>query len=342
MPSCEVEDCNVKYAVYGIEGERAKRCVRHATPEMIDVKNNTCKFNGCSKNPCFNIKGSKKGLYCREHATPEMIDVKNNTCKFNGCRTRSRYGFPGYIATYCAKHKQDGHICCPTSRCKHPKCKNQALYSSLSKKPMRCEEHKLDEDINIVERECTQCHIPEILNQQGLCTYCDPNHFNQFRLGKQRQVKASINCMEIKKYIVSYDEAVNYKSCQDRTRPDFMFETPNGTHYVVVEVDENQHYGRLEACECTRMVNITHSNQRPTLFIRYNPDKYFVRKHGRKHTQNPSHNKRMIFLEEVLKWAIHMSVENLCIIGVCAMKKLYFNEFDDSNCNWITILSHTS
>ena len=304
MPSCEVEDCNVKYAVYGIEGERAKRCVRHATPEMIDVK--------------------------------------NNTCKFNGCRTRSRYGFPGYIATHCAKHKQDGHICCPTSRCKHPKCKNQALYSSLSKKPMRCEEHKLDEDINIVERECTQCHIPEILNQQGLCTYCDPNHFNQFRLGKQRQVKASINCMEIKKYIVSYDEAVNYKSCQDRTRPDFMFETPNGTHYVVVEVDENQHYGRLEACECTRMVNITHSNQRPTLFIRYNPDEYFVHQNKRKKKINPTHNTRMILLERHLQHAINMSFEDLSKLGICAMKQLYFNEFQAHKAEWTTVVEYNS
>lgn len=92
-------------------------------------------------------------------------------------------------------------------------------------------------------------------------------------------VKTSIEHMDYKtiyKYLVSYDSAINYTTCQDKTRPDFMFDTLNHTHYVIVEVDENQHSGRLEACECTRMVNITQSNQRPTLFIRYNPDEYHV------------------------------------------------------------------
>lgn len=149
MSNCKVEGCMIKYAVFGFEGKKPSRC--------------------------------------KDHKLEGMINVISKSCKHSGCMTLPSYGIPGYPSTHCAKHKQEGHICYPTTRCKYSKCKNQALYASVSKKPMRCEEHKLDEDINIVERKCLSCGISEILNTDNICTYCDPHHFNAFRLGKQRQ-----------------------------------------------------------------------------------------------------------------------------------------------------------
>jgi very-short-patch-repair endonuclease len=49
------------------------------------------------------------------------------------------------------------------------------------------------------------------------------------------------------------------------------------THYVVLEVDEEQHRGKTYECDQKRMWEIAQSLGMPSIFIRYNPDKYKVR-----------------------------------------------------------------
>lgn len=58
--------------------------------------------------------------------------------------------------------------------------------------------------------------------------------------------------------------------CGVYNRPDFLFDC--GTHFVVLEVDENAHAGYT--CELARMVNITSTLGMSTVFVRYNPDGY--------------------------------------------------------------------
>ena len=66
-----------------------------------------------------------------------------------------------------------------------------------------------------------------------------------------------------------YDESPGYE-CTKR-RPDIRFETP--THDVVVEVDENQHRGYAESCECARISEIVGAiGGKSVVFVRYNPD----------------------------------------------------------------------
>lgn len=57
-----------------------------------------------------------------------------------------------------------------------------------------------------------------------------------------------------------------------RERPDFVFDAV--THMIVVEIDEDQHKYYPCECEQIRMINISQSLGMPTIFIRYNPDKY--------------------------------------------------------------------
>ena len=66
-----------------------------------------------------------------------------------------------------------------------------------------------------------------------------------------------------------YDESPGFE-CTKR-RPDIRFETP--THDVVVEVDENQHRGYEESCECARISEIVGAiGGKSAVFVRYNPD----------------------------------------------------------------------
>ena len=66
-----------------------------------------------------------------------------------------------------------------------------------------------------------------------------------------------------------YDESPGFECT--RRRPDIRFEMP--THDVIVEVDENQHRGYDESCECARISEIVGAiGGKSVAFVRYNPD----------------------------------------------------------------------
>jgi len=216
----------------------------------------------------------------------------------------------------------------PKKKCIEKDCKEIGLYG-LSKKATHCETHKSDNHINLVERKCISCNLLNILDKNKKCYTCDPNLFNTVQLAKQREVKAFFDQNDVK--YISYDKRLDNGVCGNE-RPDFVFESSNKGHFIVLEVDENQHYGRQEQCECTRMVNISQSLHSPTIFIRYNPDEYKTDK--KKH--NPNHNTRMKKLKEILNYAINLKREELS--GFCSMRKLYFNDYKDTDTNYYSIL----
>jgi hypothetical protein len=67
----------------------------------------------------------------------------------------------------------------------------------------------------------------------------------------------------------TYDRPVDGKLCL--FRPDFLHPAPQG---LITETDEDQHKCRFEPYEITRMLEITKFLGKPTLFIRFNPDRY--------------------------------------------------------------------
>ena len=213
-------------------------------------------------------------------------------------------------------------------------CKEIALYNNNSKVPKRCELHKHDDDINLVERICKSCSLPNIINEMSLCTYCEPNKFLGFRLGKQREVKCYL---EVNNYeFDSYDEAILYNECDLKSRPDFVFKYD--THNVVLEVDELAHKNNNELCECTRMVNISQAFMKPTIFIRYNPDSYRVKN---KSVEGPSKNKRLQCLSGWLNYLANLTMDEITKYGYCSMIRLYFDDFTGSNVNPVTITHYS-
>jgi hypothetical protein len=105
----------------------------------------------------------------------------------------------------------------------------------------------------------------------------------------------------------------------DRTRPDFLWDV--GTHVVILEVDEDQHMGRQEFCECIRMINIAESLMRPTVFIRYNPDGF---KQG-DITMQVGHHKRMEKLTKWIQQLKNLSEEQL-ITSKISVVHLFFSD----------------
>ena len=182
----------------------------------------------------------------------------------------------------------------PKRRCIVHTCKNPALYGTCL--PQHCEEHNNVDEINWVEKDCISCGLTNILNKEGKCQFCEPDRFNKTRLAKQNQVKHFLDANNIT--YISCDIVIDRGIC-GKERPDFLIDC--GTHFVVLEVDENQHKERAMECERVRMINISQSLGLTTKFVRYNPDHYKVNNSKR----DPSFGTRMKKLKEHLTFAIH-------------------------------------
>ena len=322
---CKEDGCNTQPS-YGLPGKKAEYCKEHYKDGMENVVSKKCKENGCNTQPVYGLPG-KKAEYCKEHSKDGMEDVKNKKCKEDGCNTYPSYGLPGKKAEYCKEHSKDGMMYNPNKKCKEDGCEETAIYGIG--KATCCETHKEDDHLNLIERRCVKCNLLNILDKDKLCYFCDPNQFNKRRLAKQTNVKISLENMGFT--ILSYDKRLDGGKCGNE-RPDFVLGSKEHTHTIVLEVDEDQHRGNKEECECTRMVNISQSFGQPTIFIRYNPDEYKV---GKKkfHT---SHNIRMGVLKRVLEGAINLKYSQL--VGFCSVRKLYFDGFIKTNINYDSIL----
>jgi hypothetical protein len=149
-------------------------------------------------------------------------------------------------------------------------CKRPATYGL--RRPERCELHLRPDDANLVERPCASCGLPERLDEaKGLCDFCRAGP--RVRLARQLEVR-NLLAERLPQYPWDcYDRTpAGLRACGDRERPDFFWDLHSWA--VVLEVDEHQHVGRPEECECMRMVNVAQALQVPTYFVRFNPDAY--------------------------------------------------------------------
>lgn len=298
------EKCD-KIPSFNITGESKPRfCSLHKEKNMINVRNKICEK--CVKISSFNFPTEKNGRFCFEHKESNMVNVKNSSCE--KCSTRGSYGFPGCCPTRCVTHKEDGMISPSRKRCEISGCKEIALYGFT--KHIHCEEHKIEDEMSFLQRKCISCNLINILDPKtNQCYYCNPNTIINVRLRKQNEVKSWIDNSELIQPIF-YDKQINNGVC-GKERPDFYWDCE--THILILEVDENQHKDREKECEYTRMFNITQMcGGLPVIFIRYNPDEYYINNQR----QNPNIKNRR---KKLIDW-----------LGYCLS-----NKFEEINMNMI-------
>jgi hypothetical protein len=215
----------------------------------------------------------------------------------------------------------------PRHKCEHDHCKEIAIYGY--REAQYCDAHRLADMNNLVERECSLCHLSGILDVNGRCQTCDPSKYHLFRLAKQLEVRAWL--FQNGYRFDSYDAIVDSKC--GRERPDFLFH--RAAYDVVLECDELQHSDRNEVCECTRMVNISQSLGVPTVFIRYNPDEYITAK--KKH--NPSFTKRMAQLKLALDAYLNVDVADVRdkLLGYCTARYLFYDGHKEADIRYDVI-----
>jgi hypothetical protein len=234
---------------------------------MVNVVERQCTHEGCSTKPGFNVPDQAKGLYCAKHKNPGMTSIHVKKCQAPPCRELATYGKDEFHrAQFCVDHRTSTSVCIADAlRCVHEGCPEQYEFvvETETGEHKMCLAHAPPGYEDALKRMCKYCDIRE--DVPFVCLSCRQRmHKKEYAV--VRHLKRTI---DVPLDAVHYDESPAF-DCT-RKRPDIRFEMP--THEVIVEVDENQHRGYDESCECARISEIVGAiGGKSVVFVRYNPD----------------------------------------------------------------------
>ena len=229
-----------------------------------------CKEYGCNIRPYFNFEGQIKPLYCSTHKKDEMMNVISKKCL--ECNKIPVFNFEGQKKPlYCSTHKKDGMI-----DVKHETCKTYLCSTRVN-----------NEKYN------------------GYCLFCYMNLFPDKPVSRNYKTKEYSVVDFIKNRFPNFtwiaDKIIN-GGCSKK-RPDLLLDL--GYQVIIIEIDENQHINYDCTCENKRIMQLSQDlDHRPIIFIRFNPDEYFL--NGKNISSCWTQNKK----------------------GICVVKKSKFDEWN--------------
>ena len=242
---CDIEGCT-NYKQYGYESDQLKRRCYECSQNtgMIDVghkKCNICKITF----PSFLYKYDTQASRCNKCREKDMINIKSSKCQDFNCTNKiASYGYPGYRPDRCAEHRLPNQKQDPKKKC--ITCKKKFATHGF-KQAIWCEDQDLrsaspahENSTNLIEQECSNCHLLNIIRPDGMCEYCsDWTHNSRVRLGKQYAVEQYLKHNDIQ-WTLSDQKIPN--SINALERPDFLFDYDD--YAIILEVDEHQHLER--------------------------------------------------------------------------------------------------
>jgi|SaaInlStandDraft_1057018.scaffolds.fasta_scaffold20119_2 hypothetical protein len=357
---CEHKNC-IKKASYAIEGQSAIHCKEHKTLDEIDVRHKRCLFQGCHKRPIYGLIGGK-AIHCKKHKKENEIDLNNkNKCQEIGCSKSPSYGPQKGVILHCFEHKKEGEtnqkhkkcehkdcniqatfgittpIHCYTHKnvnekqltkrlCEYKNCNLRAIFGVKGKLPKHCSTHKTNNEIDLNSKKCINCNLFIVSKKPYKCSYCKDNSSKR---KKTKEMKV-VNFFREQKINFIHNKSIG-ASCGSY-RPDLLFDA--GTHFVIIEVDENQHksisnndrYGNI--CERVRENNIFIALGLPTVFIRYNPDSCKI---SNKTIRITTKNRLNILLERVKFHMKNVPSKHL------SAEFLFYDDYEKRTKNYETI-----
>jgi hypothetical protein len=211
-----------------------------------------------------------------------MMSVLVKKCQEPKCREGATYGKDEFHrAQFCVVHKNEKSVCIADAMlCSHYGCVEQ--YEFVVETETGTETSPAaGPSTGPVSRKVCLAHAPPgyEASLKRMCKYCDLMEDVQFvcadcqRRSKPHKEYAVVRhlhrTIDVPLRYTSYDESPD-RECTKK-RPDIRFEML--THDVIVEVDENQHRGYEESCECARISEIVGAiGGKSVVFVRYNPD----------------------------------------------------------------------
>ena len=265
---CDSINCKNK-ARFGLVNEVAIKRKDHKSEDMIDMKHKLCEYKNCFTSAKFNDPNEKTGRFCGSHKYPDMINVCDKKCE--KCSSNAVCGCLFAPKKHCFKHRSMNEYKNNKPICHDSKCKEYAFYTDdETNYPKRCETHKLENDINIIEKSCSNCKLLCFLNDKTrLCNDCNNFIVKKIHKAKENEV---IDYLKIRNVIFESCDKIPQDSCS-KYRPDAVI---NFIYFkIILEIDEHQHRNYEDKCEMVRMLQLQQDyGGIPIIFIRYNPDNY--------------------------------------------------------------------
>ena len=280
---CKFESCN-KGATFNYEGQTTRLfCKSHLENGMTNVAHKSCEFEGCKTRPSFNFEGETKTIYCCIHKQEGMVNILSKKCEFEGCKKQPSYNFEGETkAIYCSKHKQEEMIDVKSKKCEFEGCKKGPSCNFEGEtKAIYCSEHKQEEMINVNNKTCKYdwCLTSASKKYDGYCLRCYVHTFPDKKVSRNYKTKEYAvvdfvkECFPEMNWIV--DKTV--RGGFSRRRPDMFLDL--GDQVLIIEIDENQHQSYDCSCQNKRTMQLSEDiGHIPLIFIRFNPDRYFIEK----------------------------------------------------------------
>jgi len=181
-------------------------------------------------------------------------------------------------SAYCEHGKVKSHCkeCGGGSICDHGKQKSYckecdgSAYCEHGKLKSRCK--KCDGSQLCKTENCETRGIPKY---NGYCLPCCIQIHPEIEVSRNYKTKEKDVVDRITQTFTSFTWVTD-KKVQDgcsRRRPDLLLDM--GSHIIIVEVDENKHTDYNCSCENKRLMELSQDlQQRPIVFIRFNPDAY--------------------------------------------------------------------
>jgi hypothetical protein len=248
--------CVVKKCPFQATNGGRSCCKLHRSAEMTEYIAPRCAEAPCCIPPTFRIPG-KARTHCYQHRIEGMTNRSTFDCAISGCQIVPNFANTGDVSgIYCSLHKLTGMINVAIKRCNH----------------------------EILESSCRDCFTYP-WNFCQLCTYVDVRNGTHarcyYQLHPDEQIPRRFMMKENYFHDFFKDNLSDYKlvhgkrvtgGCSTR-KPDWYIDCL--THVVIMECDEDAHERSHYSCEEKRMMEIFQDfGNRPTVFVRFNPDYY--------------------------------------------------------------------
>jgi hypothetical protein len=262
---CKEINCNSTPS-YGVENGVAEYCTIHKLENMIQLYQK-CIIEGCNKRARYNKTGETGSRYCLEHKEDDMLDNYKDKCIEYGCNENADYNIKSIKkGIYCNLHKKDNMCSNKVIICKEENCLVAAYFGTRNDPKQYCSYHKETHMYDFTSKKCSNCGLFEVRRKPDLCSYCN---LDRYKKTKEMKVVDFLNKNNIE---FIHNKSVGYLC--GNFKPDILIDC--NTHFIVVEIDEDQHKQYTKECEFARMSNIYLANGLPTIFIRFNPDDFKV------------------------------------------------------------------
>lgn len=262
------KECNEKGCTVtpSFQNENKKYCAAHRKPGYITLYP-VCIHEGCEQRARFNYPEKKGVKFCSKHNKPDMIDKDRGQCIAEGCSFVAEFNYKnekGY--RYCINHRTGDMVSKKYIICKFDGCKTGASYG-IGKKKTYCLTHKTKEMYSKYSKPCNKCNN-HTMYKRNVCSYCNPE------LVVPKNETKLLNLLKENNITFFHDKSPG--NLNTKYRPDFLI--PLDKYNIIIECDENQHNVYTRDYELMRMQEIQKALQKPTLFIRFNPDNHYRNK----------------------------------------------------------------